>query len=52
MGCIWRASKSRLVSQIQEAKNKGERLRLQLKNIQSRAEWKRFIRAKTSPAFK
>lgn len=52
MGCLWRASKSRLVSQIQEAKNKEERFHLQPKNIQSIVEWKRFIKAKTNPAFK
>ncbi|KAK9905179.1 hypothetical protein M0R45_000435 [Rubus argutus] len=52
MGCIWRASKSRLVSKIQAAKNKSERLQLKPKNIQHRTEWKRFVRAKTSTAFK
>ncbi|KAK9943326.1 hypothetical protein M0R45_008938 [Rubus argutus] len=52
MGCIWRASKSRLVSKIQAAKNKSERLQLKPKNIQNRTEWKRFVRAKTSTAFK
>lgn len=52
MGCIWRASKSRLVSQIQKAKNEEERLDLQPKNITSRAEWRKFVKEKTSPTFK
>lgn len=52
MGCIWRASKSRLVSRIQKAKNEEERLDLQPKNITSRAEWRKFVKEKTSPTFK
>ena len=51
MGCIWRASKSRLVHQIRVAKNKEQRLQLKPDNIQSRAQWKKFIREKTSPTF-
>lgn len=52
MGCLWRASKSRLVHQIQNAKNEEERLKLQPKNIQSKAEWRKFVKEKTGPIFK
>ena len=52
MGSLWRASKSRLVSKILEAKNEEERLRLQPTCIQSKAEWRRFVNQKTSPEFK
>ncbi|XP_024016388.1 uncharacterized protein LOC112089864 [Eutrema salsugineum] len=50
MGCIWRASKSRLVSQIKSCKNNAERLKLRPKNIPP-AEWRKFVKAKTSAAF-
>lgn len=52
MGCLWRASKSRLVHQIQNAKNEEERLKLQPKNIQSKAEWRKFVKEKTGTIFK
>ncbi|PRQ34072.1 hypothetical protein RchiOBHm_Chr5g0064791 [Rosa chinensis] len=52
MGCLWRASKSRLVHQIQAAKNKQERLRLKPNNIPTLAIWKKFVKTKTSPTFK
>ncbi|XP_012850059.1 PREDICTED: uncharacterized protein LOC105969828 [Erythranthe guttata] len=52
MGCIWRASKSRLVKQIRDANNEADRLKLQPRNIHTRAEWRKFIKEKTSPAFK
>ncbi|XP_012840459.1 PREDICTED: uncharacterized protein LOC105960350 isoform X2 [Erythranthe guttata] len=51
MGCQWRASKSRLVKKIREAKNEEERLQLQPKNIQNRAEWRKFVREKISSTF-
>ena len=52
MGCIWRASKSRLVSQIIKATTIEERLKLKPDNIKSTKEWKDFIKIKTSSNFK
>ncbi|CAH9051686.1 unnamed protein product [Cuscuta epithymum] len=52
MGCLWRASKSRLVSKIRATKKKEQRLKLKPDNIPSLAAWKRFIKIKTSPSFK
>lgn len=51
MGCIWRSSKSRLVSQITKAKNNAERMKLRPKNIPT-AEWRKFVKQKTSEEFK
>lgn len=51
MGCIWRASKSRLVNQILNAENHIERLKLRPDNIQL-AEWKKFVKEKTSKEFR
>ena len=51
MGTIWRASKSRLVCKIRNAKNEEERLRLKPDNIKSTKEWKNFVKSKTSSDF-
>ncbi|CAH9148420.1 unnamed protein product [Cuscuta epithymum] len=50
-GCLWRASKSGLVSKIRAAKKKEQRLKLKPDNVPSVAVWWRFIKTKTS-AFK
>src|SRR4051812_41378491 len=52
MGSLWRASKSRLVHKILEEKNEEERLQLQPNSVHSRAEWRKFVKEKTSPEFK
>lgn len=52
MGNLWRSSKSRLVNKIREAPNEEERLKLRPKNIKSEADWKAFVREKTSAEFK
>ena len=51
MGTLWRASKSRLVKAIKEAKNEEERLMLKPDNIKSINVWKAFVRDKTSTTF-
>ncbi|CAA7049847.1 unnamed protein product [Microthlaspi erraticum] len=51
MGCLWRASKSRLVKQIIKAKNHTERMKLKPDNIPT-PEWRKFVKQKTSPEFK
>ncbi|PON52070.1 hypothetical protein PanWU01x14_211850 [Parasponia andersonii] len=51
MGALWRASKSRLVKDIKEAKNDEERMKLKPDNIKSIIEWKAFVREKTSIVF-
>ncbi|KAG5555858.1 hypothetical protein RHGRI_006494 [Rhododendron griersonianum] len=52
MGGLWRASKSRLVSDVKNAANEEERLQLQPDNIKSVHDWKDFVKEKTSQEFK
>lgn len=52
MGALWRASKSRLVQKLLNAKNEEERMRLRPDNIKSISEWKCFVKEKTSDKFK
>lgn len=47
MGCLWRASKSRLVSKIINANNNQVRMNLRPKNIPPE-DWRRFVKLKTS----
>lgn len=51
MGCLWRASKSRLVCQVREAETMKQRLNLRPNNV-STTEWRKFVKEKTSNAFK
>lgn len=51
MGCLWRASKSRLVKQIRDAQNQSDRMKLRPDNIPT-AEWRKFVKLKTSQEFK
>ncbi|CAA7051756.1 unnamed protein product [Microthlaspi erraticum] len=51
MGCLWRASKSRLVKQINKAKNHANRMKLRPDNIPT-PEWRKFVKQKTSVEFK
>ncbi|CAA7043014.1 unnamed protein product [Microthlaspi erraticum] len=51
MGCLWRSSKSRVVGKIMKAKNNAERMQLRPKNVPI-ADWRKFIKAKTSAEFK
>ena len=51
MGALWRASNSRLVKAIKEAKNEEERLTLKPDNIKSITNWKAFVKEKTSISF-
>ncbi|KAL0899656.1 hypothetical protein Bca101_083617 [Brassica carinata] len=51
MGCLWRASKSRLVNQIIKADNHAERLKLRPDNVPL-SEWRKFVKEKTSKEFK
>lgn len=51
MGCLWRASKSRLVKQIRKAKNHADRMKLRPDNIPI-PEWRKFVKQKTSMEFK
>lgn len=51
MGELWRASKSRLVSKLNELPNEQERLKLKPDNIKSETEWRLFVREKTSKQF-
>ncbi|KAK9193215.1 hypothetical protein WN944_003912 [Citrus x changshan-huyou] len=52
MAGLWRASKSRLVQKILQAKNEQERMKLRPDNISSINEWKSFVKEKTSENFK
>ena len=51
MGCLWRASKSRLVTTIRNAPTMKARMKLRPKNV-TPTEWCKFIREKPSSAFK
>ena len=52
MGVLWRSSKSKLVRNLQKAENDEERLKLKPTNIKSITDWRKFVKAKTSPEFK
>lgn len=51
MGCIWRASKSRLVTQVRSASRTAIPT-LKPSNIQSMAEWMKWVKSKTTEEFK
>ncbi|XP_056858256.1 uncharacterized protein LOC130507576 [Raphanus sativus] len=51
MGALWRSSKSRLVTQINEAENNQQRMNLRPKNVPP-VEWRKFVKLKTSQEFK
>lgn len=51
MGDLWRSSKSRLVTKLNELPNEQERLKLKPDNIKSETEWRVFVREKTSKQF-
>ena len=48
MNDLWRASKSRLVFDLVNAKTESECLALKPDNMKSDAEWKAFVKVKTS----
>lgn len=50
MGCLWRASKSRLLSTIRKSSKK-QVLELKPSNIQSTTAWKNWVKKKTDEAF-
>ncbi|CAN6856895.1 unnamed protein product [Brassica oleracea var. botrytis] len=51
MGCLWRASRYRLVSQLRAAKSNAVRLNLKPSNIRSIATWNTWVKNMTSPSF-
>lgn len=51
MGCLWRCSKSRLVSEIRNATTNQERMKLRPKNVTPN-DWRKFVKLKTSQEFK
>jgi len=51
MGCLWRSSKSRLVKDVREADNMKDRMSLRPPNV-TMAEWRKFVKEKTSHEFK
>ena len=48
---LWRSSKSRLVTRLNKLPNEEEQLKLKPDNIKLEAEWKAFVREKTSKKF-
>ena len=48
MADLWRATKSRLVTAIINAKSESEQLALKLDCIKSDVEWRAFVKHKTS----
>ncbi|CAA7045654.1 unnamed protein product [Microthlaspi erraticum] len=51
MGCLWRTSKSKLVTLVRATKNKSQLQKLKPSNIQSTAAWNAWVKKKTSHAF-
>jgi len=51
MGSLWRSYKSRTVKDINLAPNNQQRMNLRPMNI-SPTEWRKFVKVKTSAAFK
>ncbi|KAL0749608.1 hypothetical protein Bca101_031611 [Brassica carinata] len=51
MGCLWRASKSRLVTSIRQAPTIKARMSLRPNNVTT-TEWRKFVREATSCTFK
>ena len=51
MGGLWRSSKLCLVTQINEADNNQQRMKLRPKNVPP-VEWRKFVKLKTSQEFK
>ncbi|KAL5550896.1 hypothetical protein UlMin_001072 [Ulmus minor] len=51
MAELWRCSKSRLVRKLNSLSNEEQRMQLKPDNIRSEAEWRSFVREKTSKKF-
>ncbi|XP_056851722.1 uncharacterized protein LOC108829434 isoform X2 [Raphanus sativus] len=51
LGSLWRAGKSRLVSQVRAAKTAAERLKLKPSNVPSIQMWNTWVRSKTTSSF-
>ncbi|XP_020879181.1 uncharacterized protein LOC110227818 [Arabidopsis lyrata subsp. lyrata] len=51
MGNLWRSYKSRIVKDINEAANNQQRMNLRPMNVNP-ADWRKFVKVKTSTAFK
>ena len=51
MGNLWRSYKSRIVKDINEAANNQQRMNMRPMNV-SPTDWKKFVKFKTSTAFK
>lgn len=51
MGCLWRCSKSRLVTKIRNAPTNKARMEMRPKNVPIN-DWRKFVRMKTSKSFK
>ena len=51
LGNMWRAGKSRLVSQVHVAKTAAERIALKPSNIPSLQLWNTWVKSKTTKSF-
>ncbi|KAL0844753.1 hypothetical protein Bca101_017999 [Brassica carinata] len=51
LGSLWRAGKSRLVSQVRAAKTVAERIELKPSNVPSIQLWNTWVRSKTTSSF-
>ena len=52
MGRLWRAGKSRIVSQIQSTSTSEELVKMKPSNIKSMHDWMNFVKEKKSAMFK
>ncbi|KAF8115511.1 hypothetical protein N665_0026s0054 [Sinapis alba] len=51
MGCLWRASKSRLSSLVRATKNKAQLQKIKPSNIQSATAWNNWVKGRCTTAF-
>lgn len=52
MGCVWRASKSKLTAKVRAVKSKAQLLKLKPSNIESVSAWNAWVKNRNTSAFK
>ncbi|KAG7533210.1 Transposon En/Spm-like [Arabidopsis thaliana x Arabidopsis arenosa] len=52
MGCVWRASKSKLTTKVRAVKSKAQLLKLKPSNIESVSAWNAWVKNRNTSAFK
>ncbi|KAG7559181.1 NAC domain [Arabidopsis thaliana x Arabidopsis arenosa] len=52
MGCVWKASKSKLTAKVRAVKSKAQLLKLKPSNIESVSAWNAWVKNRNTSAFK